>query len=150
MPKLRSLVLVLAFCAFTSAASADDFWTAPLPGYGAPLYGAPAYVAPAYIAPTYIAPAVLVPRVAVPAVMVPADYGWSDDVWLDDAWPAFVESSYIVPTTFYEEPPCDDYTDLLLLNRLESIDQTLQSIEYEVREARHRQDWDRILGRYRH
>jgi hypothetical protein len=60
MPKLRSLVLMLAFCAFTSAASADDFWMAPLP------------------------------------------------------------------------------------------DQTLQSIEYEVREARHQQDWDRILGRYRH
>jgi hypothetical protein len=164
MLNLRSLVLVLAFCAFTSAASADDFWMSPLPGYGAPLYAAPAYVAPSYFAPARV-PSVGVPSVVVPAP-VPAygfpayviptapsydypleDYAY-DDVWLDDAWD-YVQPSY-VPTTLYDEPPCDDYTDLLLLNWLESIDQTLRNMESEMREARHQRDWDRILGSSRH
>jgi hypothetical protein len=63
-----------------------------------------------------------------------------------------VAPSYVVPTPFYDGLPCDDYddyTDLLLLDQLETMNQTLRDIESHMREALHQEAWDRMLGRYR-
>jgi len=178
MPKLRSLILALALCGFTSTASADDFWTAPFPGYAAPLYAVPTYVAPAYmvpayavptyvaptyviptyVAPTYVAPAVIVPSVTVPSVgVVPPVPAYGVPVYASSparryhhAWPAYAAPSYVVSTQVYDEPPCDDYTDLLILDQLESMNQTLRDIEYNMRETRHQEAWGRLIDSYRH
>jgi hypothetical protein len=85
---------------------------------------APAVVGSAYVAPSYVAPS----------------YG---------------APGYVTPAPIYGEPPCDDssgfddYTDLLLLNQLETMNQTLRDIESHMREALHQEAWDRMLGRYR-
>lgn len=146
MTKLRTLILVLVLCGVAPTASADDFWTdsIPIPGNTAPLFGAltygtPVVVAPAVVAPSYFAPAYVAPRYGAPSYVVPS-YG---------------APGYVTPAPIYGEPSCDDssgfddYTDLLLLDQLETMNQTLRDIESHMREALHQEAWDRMLGRYR-
>jgi hypothetical protein len=138
MTNLRTLILVLALCGVAPTASADDFWTASMPGdtalFGAPAYGTPAVVAPAVVGPAYVAPSYGAPN-------------WGA--------PSYVAPSYMEPVPVYGEPPCDDYrgyddhTDLLLLDQLETMNQTLRDIESHMRQALRREAWDRMLGRYR-
>jgi hypothetical protein len=85
-----------------------------------------------------------VPDYGFPAYKIPSMPSY------DYAWPAYVAPTYVVSTQVYDEPPCDDYTDLLILDQLESINQTLRDIEYNMRETRHQEAWGRLLDSYRH
>jgi hypothetical protein len=160
MTKLRTLILVLVLCGVAPTASADDFWmdSIPIPGNTAPLfgartYGAPVVVAPAVVAPTSVGPSYFAPRYRPPSYVAPT-FG---PTYVTPAYvaPSYGAPSYVTPAPIYGEPPCDDssgfddYTDLLLLNQLETMNQTLRDIESHMREALHQEAWDRMLGRYR-
>ena len=78
----------------------------------------------------------------------------ADDFWTDSI-PIPGNTAPLFGARTYGEPPCDDYsgfddyTDLLLLDQLETMNQTLRDIESHMREALHQEAWDRMLGRYR-
>ena len=179
MTKLRTLILVLVLCGVAPTASADDFWTASIPGDTA-LFGAPAVVmptvgAPAVVTPTYVAPRYFAPSYEVPSYRTPT-FGAATHVAPRYVAPTHVAPRYfaptfvsprvvapavvvprvVVPSAGIVSPlPCDDYsgyddyTDLLVLDQLETMNRTLRDIESHMREALHQEAWDRMLGRYR-